>query len=162
MIHNGLSDFFMKKLIASVYIKLLPVVIFLVTSLVRIGCVCKLARPHYTIKSKLHRFRLFCSYFQSIIYLVSLILGYSVDYDKYWLSESPDYGLIYLIFFVVWIYSALTLKIDNNRHLRPALWNHKLFWLLEFIFQIGSFIYDLLIATEIVNFALILRNSCQF
>ncbi len=149
------TEFFHKKLISSIYIKLFPIVLFFLTASIRVGCVWRLARPHYTIKSKLYRFRVFFSYFMAIVYILSLILGYTMSIDKYWLSEAPDYGLIYIAIAATWVWSGITLTVDNNRHLRPALWNHKLFWFLHFIFQIGSFAYDLTQATRIVSFSLL-------
>ena len=90
------------------------------------------------------RFRLTgLSHLLALLSIVVILLAYSLTPNHFWLAEHPEYSFYFLIFAAIWTLAGYTLSVDNNRHLRPALWNHKLYWLLDFIFHLAAFIYDL-------------------
>ena len=76
--------------------------------------------------SRLMKIKLITSYLFGAIYLLPIILAFTVK--NFWLNEHPFYSLIYLISTIIWVALGYLMKLEQERHLTQVWYCHKLFW----------------------------------
>lgn len=125
------------KILFNIVYKAVPCYLAIVLGMIRYQAIKEDGLTGYITYSRLMKAKLITSYLFGIMYLIPIVLAFTVE--SYWLYGHLQYwSLLYIIFAIVWIFFAILMTLEHERSLPQVWYCHQFFWVTNFIF-VASF-----------------------
>ena len=124
------------KILFNIVYKAVPWYVAIVLGMIRYQAIKEDGLTGYITYSRLMKAKLITSYLFGIMYLIPIILAFTVK--SYWLYGDLTYwSILYVIFTVVWIFLAILMTLEHERSLPQVWYCHQFFWVTNFVFVIA-------------------------
>ena len=123
------------KILFNIVYKAVPCYVAMVLGMIRYQAIKEDGLTGYITYSRLMKAKLITSYLFGVMYLVPIVLAFTVE--SYWLHGDLRYwSFLYAVFTILWISLAILMTLEHERSLPQVWYCHQFFWVTNFIFVI--------------------------